>query len=363
MLAQQDEALGHESDGGEGQGGPHGMLDHAHAEALQRELGLLQGEPGGADNGAGAGEGRGHAHGGGSGSGSGGEGGSAAPAPARDPADPGKAVALIEAMHRAGLAAPGDVARAAVQAALALVGQGGNGTGGNGTGAAGAPPGECKEDADGGRDPALLAGLGPGGGAAAGCQIAGYIEVARVPGSIVIGPPGSGVSLVGPLNLTHAVHELVFSSGPPNGPGRLTPYQLGRLPAGTRGELHRQAGGVYVSTSAGATHEHFLQVVRSSFTFGTGHAAEGFRYSVASHQFVAAAEEPGTGSAAPPHVRWGFSLSPLSLAVSEHRKPLYKFVIDLMAIVAGAFAVMGALDTVLHGAVRTLVKRELGKQL
>ena len=80
---------------------------------------------------------------------------------------------------------------------------------------------------------------------------------------------------------------------------------------------------------------------------------------------AAAASEPPPGGRGghPQRVRWSYALSPLALHVSEHRKPLYKFVVDIAAIVGGALAVLGLADALLHGAARTLLKRELGKQL
>jgi hypothetical protein len=78
---------------------------------------------------------------------------------------------------------------------------------------------------------------------------------------------------------------------------------------------------------------------------------------------AASTEPPSAGGSHPQRVRWSYALSPLALHVSEHRKPLYKFVVDICAIVGGALAVLGLADALLHGAARTLLKREMGKQL
>jgi thiol-disulfide isomerase/thioredoxin len=282
VAAQQDETLGREDAAGGPDGMQHGAEQHEHAERLQRELGLLPPDaahpappPGGE---AGAAAAAAHVHGGGSGGGS----------KPRDPADPGPALALIEAMHKKGLAAPGDVARAALGAVKRLVAGGGNGT--NDTAAECDDPAGKKKAGD---AAAAVAALGVAGGE--GCQIAGWVEVARVPGSLSIVPPAAddaGLSVdPAALNLTHVVHELFFSTGGSGGSGaskqggRLTAYQLSRLPRGTREELHRQAGAVYVSPPSPrrVSHEHYLSVVGSTFAFGTGHEVEGYRYSVASH--------------------------------------------------------------------------------
>ena len=287
VAAEQDEELGHEA---EGQGNAHGADAHAHAERLQRELGLIppmlgpDGQPIQQPQQQQQEEGHGHAHGsGGSSSSNGGDG--SQPAPTRDPADPGRALALIEAMHKAGMKAPGDALRALVGG---LVGNNATAAGGNGTagrGEAGSCEGD-KEGKEGGKAPRAL---GVAGGY--GCQVAGYLEVARVPGSFAIAPvtsEASGLSLEErTLNVTHVVHELFFSAGGK----RLTQYQLSRLPPGTADELHRQAGAVYVSPPdvTRVSHEHYISVVGSQFVFGPGHEVETYRYSVHSHAVSSAA--------------------------------------------------------------------------
>ena len=74
-------------------------------------------------------------------------------------------------------------------------------------------------------------------------------------------------------------------------------------------------------------------------------------------------DEVGTSLPAP-HVRWSFALSPLSIRVTEHRKPLYKYMVDICAVVGGVFTVLGLLDAVLHLGVRSLrFKKDIGKHI
>ena len=51
----------------------------------------------------------------------------------------------------------------------------------------------------------------------------------------------------------------------------------------------------------------------------------------------------------------------MALRVFEVRQPLYHFVTNLCAVVGGVFAVLGLVDTVLHGALKLRYKREIGK--
>ena len=167
-----------------------------------------------------------------------------------------------------------------------------------------------------------------------GCQIAGYLEVKRVPGSFGFRPALEGVSAnAESLNLTHSVNELFF--GP-----RVSAYQLSRLPAGTGADLHRLRATYFASPAAHAAHEHYLSVVSSAFRFSTGHVVEAFRYSAVSHVF----EDPALGASA----RWRYELSPLAVTTAEVRQPLYTYLTSLCAILGGVFTVISFLDTGVH---------------
>ena len=230
VVAQQDDSLTssetHTDDG------------EAHADAIQRSLGLLPPLDDGTD----------------------GSDKHAATATSRDPADPGRAARLIEAMHKIGLAAPGDAARAALKAAagqLGLVTPAATPSG------AVDLPGSCPEGA-------VAKGV-------EGCRFAGYVEVARVPGVLRFGALSNTVSIVtGKLNMSHVIHELFL--GP-----QLSSFQLSRLPRGVDAEMHALRNHVFVSQHNNATHAHYVSVVPSSFTFSTRHSVATYRYGANSH--------------------------------------------------------------------------------
>jgi hypothetical protein len=172
----------------------------------------------------------------------------AVPAPTpRDPAHPGKAQAIIDAMHRAGMRAPGDLARAAAAAARRLLPASRGGSNGTAAGG-GALPSPSSVPLTHAANAAHSHHHFAEGEAAAGvegCRLAGYVDVARVPGTLRISvvQDGSGLTLpsLSALNLSHIVHD--FFVGP-----RLTAYQLSRLPPAVEGELHALRGGRFIST-------------------------------------------------------------------------------------------------------------------
>jgi hypothetical protein len=291
----------------------------------------------------------------------------------RDPADPGKAVELIEAIHKAGLHAPGDAARAALGKIFGAV-EGGPSPA---AGAANEPecaPGDAKNPAE--QAGRALAATAP---STEGCMIAGEISVKRVPGHIKFAPGAGGMTLnAATLNMTHIVHDLYFGSS-------VTAYQLKRLPPNTDNELHRLRNHGFISLAANMSHEHYTSVVGSTFRFSTGHTVGTYRYTANSNSFEDARATAATaggaalaGGALPqedgsiqgihdksslPSVRFSYEMSPMSILVSEYSKPTYQFITSMCAIVGGVFTVIGLLDSLLHSSLNTLkYKAGIGKQ-
>ena len=241
-------------------------------------------------------------------------------------------------MQKAGLKAPGVAARAILEA-IGLR----NGSVPEKTECG---PGAPAPAAAGGAPAARSLG---GGSGFHGCQIAGHVDVARVPGSITVSFDGVSRSLVHEaINTTHIVHSLFF--GEP-----LTEYQSARLGAVAE-EARRQSGSVYISTALYTAHHHYLSVVSRSIRFGTGHSVEAYAYTVHSDS----SGEDGEGGAA---VTWALELSPLGLAVTETRRPLYHFLVNVAGLLGGIGFLVGVFDQFLHSALRSrVVKDSLNKQ-
>jgi hypothetical protein len=186
---------------------------------------------------------------------------------------------------------------------------------------------------------------------AEGCQIVAQLGVKRVPGAVrfVVRQSGGGLSVnAAAVNTTHTVHDLFF--GP-----RVTAYQLGRLPPRTDRTLHRLAATRLVAASAGSSHEHFLRVVPTTFSFRNKYEVSTFSYTSESATFergrAVAVGGAGAGAAADaplPSVAFSFDVSPLGLHSREERRPLYHFVTQLFAIIGGVFTVVGAVDSFVH---------------
>jgi hypothetical protein len=64
-----------------------------------------------------------------------------------------------------------------------------------------------------------------------------------------------------------------------------------------------------------------------------------------------------------PTVRVHFDISPMHVVIVERRKPLYRFVTNLFAIIGGCFTVFGIFDAVIDSAHQAVKKKlALGKQ-
>jgi thiol-disulfide isomerase/thioredoxin len=344
---------------------------------------------------------------------------------ALDPAHPGRAQALIEAIHAKGLHAPGDAARAFLQTIANAAKSGGKKDAGGGENAARALQNQKKAQAGQGGKPAAQS---------FGCQIAGSLDFRRVPTALVFYPNLEGRSAdYSTLNFsTHIVHDLFF--GP-----KLTNYQIKRLTAAAGGSsstttssssnsgndaasaltggsntfspssLNRLKNTQFIGPSWNTSHEHYLSIVGSRFTFLSGHEVESYSYTSASASYeehgsgealealnehkkkMAAAitaatatavneaqqAQAGSNGSAPeaaaappappstavsdeetanallhhvphPQVKFSFQINPLALHTKEERQPFFKWLTSLLAIVGGTAVMLVLLDSLLH---------------
>jgi hypothetical protein len=273
----------------------------------------------------------------------------AAPADAEaasDAADPGPAMELIERLHAAGIAAPGDAARARLLADArpadgaadgAAGSDGAAGGGGGGSAAAGGAAGAAAEPP-----------LRPGA-----CNVVGDLSVPRVPGAIRFRVAAAGVSVdAARVNVTHTVHALWF------GDARLTAYQARRVAAAlTAADLERLSGTRHVARAPRASLAHYLAVVPHDVRFSTGHAVRAHAYTA---QSAASEAVPGAGAGADaaPTASFAYEISPLAVTIAERRLPLWRLGVNVAAIVGGITAFLSVLDSLLHGVAALASKKK-----
>lgn len=252
------------------------------------------------------------------------------------------------------------------------------------------------------------------GGHHPGCIIDGFVLVKKVPGSLFVTAHSPSHSFEHEMmNMTH--HVKSFFIGGSLSAQRI--HELRRLlPAPLPPNwMDKLAGQDYTSDTVNTTHEHYLQVVRTTVVplraaRGTGHHVDSFEYTAHSHSY-----QVDAGAAQKPMAKFSFVLSPMqvvirvrgaagrrarlahlrpcvcSLALTVMKAPrggcrvvqadrrcslprrrrcsqedvhssAYHFCTTVSAIIGGVFTVASIFDSVTHHTVRYLKKTDLGKQ-
>ena len=147
------------------------------------------------------------------------------------------------------------------------------------------------------------------------------------------------------------VHELWF--GEP-----LARQQRQRLSLDEQRELlsptsHRLDGLPFVSADAGHAHVHYLKVVTKVLRhYNSHHDTVAYKYTVHSNKYVAPKWDE-------PTIEFKYDLSPISIVVSQERKPAYRFLTSACAIIGGVFTVIGLLENILHHGAAAISKKQI----
>lgn len=192
-----------------------------------------------------------------------------------------------------------------------------------------------------------------------GCNLAGFVLVKKVPGTLHFTAHGEGHSFGHAwMNMTHAIHGLHFGTRP-------TPrkYQLLKKlhPAGLDAQwLDKLQGQLMMSSEPSHTHEHYLQVVMTTVEPAGGNARnvlgslyDAYEYTAHSHTYA---------SDTNPTAKFTYDLSPIQIIVREGQRHWYHFLTTTCAIVGGVFTVAGILDAILYQSFKLAKKIDLGKQ-
>lgn len=193
-------------------------------------------------------------------------------------------------------------------------------------------------DGDGKHDPAVE-----------GCRVEGFVTAPKVPSVLVVAPHFSSHSVdFARVNVSHVIHHLSFGS-------LFTTKELKILPGEVARNMHHLEETEFASKHSNETHEHYLKIVGTSYTYLHHGTLDTYKYT----HYAAAFHSSETFL---PTVRLNFDLSPVHVSVVEARKPLYRFLTNLCAIIGGTFTVFGLLDGVFEAAHRTIKKKvQLGK--
>ena len=205
-----------------------------------------------------------------------------------------------------------------------------------------------------------------------GCQMYGFLDVARVAGNLHFGPSHAFLRsqhrVVGsPLEFTHsafdASHEIVRLGFGAKYPGQTNPLEV-REPAGAAASAATKKKGVVFSKQGGGRgiFQYFIQVVPTEFVpldffgqlFGNNvigttpprkKAIMTNTYSATRH-FQKVESEMGGGV---PGVHFKYDVSEIRARHVESRRSFSHFLTALCAIVGGVYTIVGLLDQAVHG--------------
>ena len=178
-----------------------------------------------------------------------------------------------------------------------------------------------------------------------GCNLFGYIDVSRAPGTLHFSPHSARHSFnFSSVNTTHHIDHLSFGL-------ELSARQRSYLPKQVRSQLASLDGFEFIATLPHETQEHHVNIMPTSFAQGTNKPIETYQFTATSH---------GRTRDTLPSVLISYDVSPIHARIKEKSRALSEFLISLCAIVGGAVSVFGIVDAMVYGTANA-VKKSIGK--
>ena len=169
-----------------------------------------------------------------------------------------------------------------------------------------------------------------------GCNLFGFVEVSRAPGAMHLFPHAARHSFnFSSLNTSHHIDHLSFGL-------ELSARERRRLPPHVTEQLAALDGSWFIANKARETLEHHVNIMPTSVQ-GGGVAGRGLSQFVQTYQFTATSH--GRTRETMPSLVISFDVSPIHAQIVDEGQTLADFVVNLCAIVGGAFAVFGIIDS------------------
>jgi len=189
-----------------------------------------------------------------------------------------------------------------------------------------------------------------------GCRVTGFADSARVPGVVrfsLVDEGGEKTFDPTLVNMSHSINQFWF------GEKKLEPFMadyLLRYNQGGKGERSLKFVDDYhkdfVSTKQQLSYSHVVKVVQTWMEWArSGLRAHFYEMSVNTIQGKAPAESTA-------EVVFHYDISPLSVLIREEKESLFRFVVNLCAIVGGVFTVAGMCNSVIGSIAH---KMQIGK--
>lgn len=171
-----------------------------------------------------------------------------------------------------------------------------------------------------------------------GCAVSGLLFVNRVPGNFHLEARSTQHNFNPVMtNLSHVVNSL--SMGPPL--SRRQRRLLSKIPE-EHTQLNPMDGGVYVVTEFHDAPNHYIKVVGSEYDL------DGYSRSFHTYQMLISSQVMHFNPEDIPEARFTYDVSPMAVKISRVGKPFYSFITNLLALLGGAFSVVGLVDAAFY---------------
>ena len=176
-----------------------------------------------------------------------------------------------------------------------------------------------------------------------GCNLFGYIDVSRAPGTLHIAPHSARHSFdFTSVNTTHHIDHLSFGL-------ELTYRERRRLPKEVLSQLTPLDGYSFIATEPHETQEHHVNVMPTSF------GKQNDRAPTTTYQFTATSH--GRTRDTLPSLLISYDVSPIHAHIVETSEAFIDFLVSLCAIVGGAVSVFGIVDGLLYASTNAVKKK------
>ena len=163
-----------------------------------------------------------------------------------------------------------------------------------------------------------------------GCNLFGYVEVSRAPGTIHLAPHSSRHSFdFSHVNTSHHIDHLSFGL-------ELGAIERRGLPPDVRKHLLSLDGRAFTAATAHLTQEHHVNIVPTRYQ-PAGSVAH-----VETYQFTATSHARTKDTL--PSLLISYDVSPIQVNIAERRQPTSELVLSFCAIIGGVVAVFGIID-------------------
>lgn len=177
-----------------------------------------------------------------------------------------------------------------------------------------------------------------------GCQMSGHIMVDRVPGNFHIQARSSNHDLVPHMtNVSHVVHHL--SIGEPM-VYRMIDNKNVAVPSEVEQKLAPMNNNVYVTEGLHEAYHHYLKVITTDVD-GLN-TARGRK--LKAYQIVQNSQLSLYRNDIVPEAKFIYDLSPISVEYKKQGRHWYEYLTSLMAIIGGAFTLVGMLESGINAA-------------